>query len=75
MSTEQKSDSKIYHFNSAPPETELIRFLTPALFTPVELSILRKAVRDADSDLARKYFQAGIDRAAEHLRAKKGTPK
>lgn len=45
--------------------------LTPALFTAAELQHLRRAVKDADSDHTRRFFEAGIQRAAEHVRAKK----
>ncbi len=45
--------------------------LTPALFTLAELQYLRRIVKDADSDLPKKYFEAGVTRAAEKLLAKK----
>jgi hypothetical protein len=48
--------------------------LTPALFTLKEIQHLRKIARDAESELARRYLEAGLQRAVE-LRTKRQAAK
>lgn len=45
--------------------------LTPALFTDLEITFLKRTVRDADGSRAQQYFEAGLERAQQKIDAKK----
>lgn len=63
MSKGQQQLARSGSGSSGSPVTQLTPGLTAAHFTESELHELRRVCRDSDSELGRRYLQAGIDRA------------